>query len=138
MRKLFALGALVAGVLSLGAFGAVHADTTPGGAEGCIVSTPGANSPAGTLYTGGCSYKATRAGGFVTAAQAWKVTVTHANGTQTVYTQAGKPCNLASTVAGDTVTVSGVVNGVVAAGNPFPSATDGHLGSTTDYCASAP
>ena len=143
MRKLFVAACFVAASFSLGAIGAVHADTQPGGAEGCIATSPGTNSPAGTLYNGTCSYTALRTGGYATAAQTWSVTIYNNNTPQKVVLHAyssgagSKPCNTGPIIQPGNLVVATVSNGVNAVGNPFPSATDGQL-SSSDQCTSAP
>ncbi|MDQ1436977.1 MAG: hypothetical protein QOK43_606 [Acidimicrobiaceae bacterium] len=136
MRKLFAVAALAAGTLGLGVVGA-HADQLPGGVEGCVATSPGANAPVGSLYNGGCSFVATRTGGFVAAAQSYTVVVYNNNSATKVevgrYTGSGGGCSLAAYVPGNLVTVT-VSNGEVAAGNPIPSATDGSIPSNGDSC----
>lgn len=137
MRKLLVVAALVAGSLSLGAFGGATADTLPGGTEGCVVSSPGANGPTGVVYANTCSYVATRTGGFVGGAQSWTVTVYNNNSpTKTVvgkYSGSGPACNTGSTNPGNLVVVT-ASNGTVAAGNPFPSAADAYVSAGGNRC----
>lgn len=135
MRRLLALAALVAGTCSLTAVAGVRADQQPGGIEGCIATTPGTNAP--SLYTGHCSFTATRPGGFVASAQSWTVVV-YDNDTplkQEIarFTGSGPGCNTAAYVPGNLVDVT-VGNGIVAAGNPVPSAFDPYTPASGDVC----
>jgi hypothetical protein len=138
VRKLLAVAALVAGSLGLTAVTGVHADQLPGGVEGCIASSPGADAPTG-LYNGHCSFTATRTGGFVAGAQTWNVQVFDNATPQKVrignYSGTGPGCNTAAYGIGNYIEVT-VSNGVVAAGNPVPSATDGNVPPSGDACAS--
>lgn len=144
MRKPLIVAALVAGSLSFGAFGGATADVLPGGVEGCVVR----NSPAGggtvsvapvggNVYDTTCSFTATRTGGFVGAAQSWNVTVYNHNGPDRVAilneSGSGPACNTGAYTPGNVVVVT-VSNGLVAAGNPFPSATDGTVTAGGDRC----
>lgn len=133
MRKLPVLAALVLGGAGFGAFAPATADQLPAGVEGCIASDPvsadaRAQGAPSALYPKTCQYKATRTGGFVGGAAKWTVTVYRPSTNQT-FTYTGtnsQACNTGSTVPGDVVTVS-LTNGLIAAGNPFPSATDGSI-----------
>ena len=133
MRKRFAVAALVAGMLSLGTLAAVQADVLPGGVEGCIATSPGSTSPEGVIYANGCSYTATRTGGYATAAQSFSVTIYNNNSaTKTViasYSTAkgSNPCNTSEIIKPGNYVVLTVSNGVGAVGNPFPSAADGQV-----------
>ena len=126
MRKSLVVAALVAGSLSFGAFGGASADQLPGGIEGCVVTSPGtpglpANPAGANLYSGSCSFVATRTGGFVGGAQSWKVTVTTPAGAVTTFSGTNGACNTGAYNPGDTVRVE-LSNGMIAAGNPIPSA----------------
>ena len=144
MRKLIVVAALAATCFGLGAF-RVEATTLPGGTEGCIATAPGANvsaAPVGTgnaLYNAKCSYKATRKGGYVAAADNWKITVSRVvNGVRkTVATYHANRnngpspgCQTSVIRPGDTVDVT-VANGVVAVGAPAPTATDPYAPANT-------
>jgi hypothetical protein len=140
VRKLLVAAGIAAATCSLGAFSAVHADTQPGGIEGCIATSPGANSPQGTLYDTTCSYTATRTGGYATSAQTWTVTIySDAAMTKPVASfssAAGSPpCNTGPIIQPGQTVKATVNNGVNAVGNPIPSATNA---SSTDQCTSAP
>lgn len=142
MRKLLVAAGLAAAMSTLGAFSAVHADQQPGGIEGCIATSPGADSPAGTLYNGTCHYTATRTGGYATAASAWSVTIySDAAMTKPVASfssaKGSNPCNTGPIIQPGQTVKATVTNGVNAVGNPFPSETDGRV-SSTDQCTSAP
>lgn len=128
MRKLLVVAAVVAGSMSFGAFGGATADELPTGVEGCVASDPGAKGPT-ALYPKTCTYTAKRSGGFAGGAQSWQVRIVRPNGQVTTYSGSNQACHTASTVAGDTVTVT-VTNGFVAAGNPFPGAADGSIPSS--------
>ncbi|HZQ26551.1 MAG TPA: hypothetical protein VFA94_02525 [Acidimicrobiales bacterium] len=141
MRKFFTIAALSAGMLAIAPLGA-HADTVPGGVEGCVATNPGQTSPTGVVYAGTCSYTATRTAGYATAAQGWSVTIYNNNTPQKTvvasYSSAAgsKPCNTSELIKPGQFVVVTVSNGVATAGNPFPSATDGQL-HPSDGCASA-
>lgn len=137
MRTLIAATALAAGSLGVGA-NSVQSATLPGGIEGCIVTAPGANvsaAPAGTgnvLNNARCSYRATRKGGYVAAADSWKITVSRmVNGVKKTVAvhQAkrnngpSKGCQTSVIKPGDIVDIV-VANGVVAVGAPNPPQTD--------------
>jgi hypothetical protein len=132
VRKFFAIAALGAGMLAAAPMGA-HADTVPGGVEGCVATNPGQNSPSGVVYANTCSYTATRTAGYATAAQGWSVTIYNNNSaTKTVvasYSSAAgsKACNTSELIHPGQYVVVTASNGVAAAGNPFPAATDGQL-----------
>jgi len=143
VRKLFVVAGLAAATLSLGAFSAVHADQEPGGVEGCVAESPAPAPPAGTVYSGSCSYTATRTGGYATAAQTWSVTIYNNNSpTKTVLhafssTAGSNPCNTGPVIQPGNYVVATVANGVNAVGNPTPSAA-GAVPSSSDNCTSAP
>ena len=108
--------------------------TTPAGQEGCV-------SPAGDT----CTFAPTRDGGYVGNGTGWTVTVEiPANGDardsngdgklRYVFDSSNAPeqgCGFFG--AGSTVTTFGGSQGV-AAGNPFPGASDGAIGDAND-CA---
>jgi hypothetical protein len=132
VRRFFVLAALGASLLAA-PLSAVRADTLPGGVEGCVVTNPGKDSPTGTVYADKCSYTATRTAGYATAAQKWSVSIyTPATKTTKVFgsDQASKRCYTGPLIVTAT-------NGVAAAGNPFPAATDGKL-NPSDACGSTP
>jgi hypothetical protein len=133
VRRLIVLGVLAAAALA-GTTTALASDplVLPGGAEGCI-SQPGDT----------CTYTATRTAGYAANGTTWSITVQiPANGDprdtnldgklRYVFTSANAPdegCGFIA--AGSTVTTNGGNDGV-AAGNPFPGATDGPVGSAND------
>ena len=126
--------ALLAGSLAVST---ARADTTPVGAEGCVATTapvPTVAAGVQVVYGGSCSYRATREGGFVAAGN-WSITVTNAAGAVT-FTRSGAndgSCHTATTKPGDLVSVSVFSpGGVIAAGNPFPSATPSTGASAQD------
>lgn len=130
---------VLAGVLGTATFAttAVASDPIilPTGQEGCV-------SPAGDT----CRYAPTRDGGMAANGSAWTVTVEiPANGDlrdtnldgklRYVFTPANAPkqgCGFFG--PGSTVTTNAGANSQVAAGNPFPGATDAAIGSAND-CA---
>jgi hypothetical protein len=134
MRKVMLAGALLA-MLSLAGGTAVASDplVLPGGEEGCV-------SPPGDT----CTYTATRSGGIAANGSTWTLTVQiPANGDprdtnldgklRYVFNSSNAPqegCGLWS--AGATVTTSGGAQGGIAAGNPFPGASDDVVGSNND------
>ena len=142
MRKPIVVAALVAGSLSFGAFGAAVADQLPAGVEGCVVrsspagggtvTVPGAGA---NLYDSSCTFTATRTGGFVGGASSWRVTVVKDGdpAQTTVFSGSNEACNTGAYDAKDVVKVE-LTNGLIAAGNPFPSATDGTLTAGGDRC----
>ena len=105
----------------------------PGGEEGCI-------SPAGDT----CTYTPTRSGGWAGNGSDWTITVQiPANGDprdtnldgklRYVFTPSNAPdegCGFFG--VGSTVTTFGGSGGGVAAGNPFPGASDAAIGSAND------
>lgn len=101
-------------------------DQLPAGAEGCIVGGAEANTPAGWLsHASQCTYTATRTGGYVAGGQ-WTMSVTVGNVT-TTYGPANAPkmgCTLWGPGAVVSVSIPAPGN-VIAAGNPYPSPTDG-------------
>lgn len=124
MRKILT----VAAVLGLATFAgtAAHADYLPAGIEGCVTSSPGANTPnptgGGITHDGACTYDATRSGGYVAGGSSWTITIG-----STIYSAAnGDPACQTDVIApGDHVTVDPGSNGFAAAGSPTPSVTDG-------------
>jgi hypothetical protein len=108
----------------------------PTGQEGCV-------SPAGDT----CTYTASRDGGYAANGTAWTLTVQiAANGDprdtnldgqlRYVFNSGNAPeqgCGLYS--AGSTVTTSVGASGGLAAGNPFPGATDAVIGTANDCAA---
>jgi hypothetical protein len=105
----------------------------PTGSEGCV-------SPAGDT----CTYAPTRDGGIASRGAAWTLTVeipangdvrdTNLDGVlRYVFNSTNAPeqgCGFFG--AGSTVTTNAGADSAVAAGNPFPSASDGVLGSAND------
>ena len=97
-----------------------NADTYPGGAEGCTVQKAGDK----------CVLKATRNGGYAGSSSGWKITIVR-RGKTIVYTdKAYKGTCTTAILAKDKVTVEST-GGQMAAGNPFPAATDGKLPPTS-------
>jgi hypothetical protein len=134
MRELIAAASAFA--VFAGAASAFASDplVLPGGEEGCI-------SPAGDT----CTYTATRTGGYAANGSTWSITVqipangdprdTNGDGKlRYVFTSANAPdegCGFFA--AGSTVTTNGGSGSDgVAAGNPFPAASDGPIGSSND------
>lgn len=97
-----------------------HAATYPGGAEGCTV----------TKAAEKCKYDATRNGGYVGSSSGWKITIVR-GGKTIVYTDKGfKGTCTTALLAKDKVTVEST-GGQMAVGNPYPTAADGKLPSTS-------
>ena len=134
MKRVMLAGALLVS-LSLAGGTAVASDplVLPGGEEGCV-SAPGDT----------CTYTSTRDGGMAANGSTWTLTVQiPANGDprdsnldgklRYVFTSANAPqegCGLYA--AGSTVTTSAGAQGGIAAGNPFPGASDAVVGSNND------
>lgn len=137
MKRLIAVGVAASALCGLSAVGAVvpvRADTLPGGTEGCVASSPGAevSNPAlgGVAHNGSCSYRATRIGGYVAAGDSWSIAVSRVvegvPKTVAVYRGArnagpDKLCHTSVIQPDDVVTVR-VTNGVVFVGDPRTAA----------------
>jgi hypothetical protein len=138
MKKAVLCGSLLA-VALLGLTGIATASDPiilPTGQEGCV-------SPAGDT----CTFTSTRDGGMAARGSNWTLTVEiPANGDardtnldgklRYVFTAANAPqqgCGLFG--AGATVTTSAGADSTLAAGNPFPGASDAVLGSANDCTA---
>lgn len=136
MRKLVFLCAMLGGLTFVGtAFASDPIIIAPTGQEGCV-------SPAGDT----CTYTSTRDGGYAASGSSWTVTVeipangdprdTNADGKlRYVFSPANAPeqgCGFFG--PGSTVTTNAGPNSQVAAGNPFPGASDAVVGSAND-CA---
>lgn len=127
MKKVFGVGAVVAAALVIVLAGpAAVPDTLPGGAEGCVVNGQDLAGPTGPLtHKTTCTYTATRTGGYV-AQGSWTLSVTVGTVT-TTYTPANAPeqgCTLWNAGAVVTASISDA-SSFIAAGNPYPAATDG-------------
>jgi hypothetical protein len=120
---------LVGGFASGGMAG-VRADTLPGGAEGCLATSPGADvtNPAvgPVLHSGRCSYTATRPAGYVAAGDSWTITVSRLSGGSKVPVRVFRggrntgpdgACHTSVVAAGQIVDVT-VSNGAVFVGDP--------------------
>ena len=135
MKKAALLGALVAALAFASTAVASDPIILPTGSEGCI-------SPSGDT----CTYSPTRDGGLASQGTSWTVTVEiPANGDardtnldgklRYVFNSSNAPgqgCGFFG--AGSTVTTNAGADSNVAAGNPFPGASDAALGSAND-CA---
>jgi hypothetical protein len=136
VKKFALLGALVGALTFVGTAAASDPIIIPGtGQEGCV-------SSAGDT----CTYTSTRDGGYAANGSAWTLTVEiAANGDlrdtnldgklRYVFNSANAPeqgCGLFA--AASTVTTNVGASGGLAAGNPFPGASDGVVGSAND-CA---
>ncbi|MGH9196136.1 MAG: hypothetical protein ACRD1T_10395 [Acidimicrobiia bacterium] len=130
MRRGRALLIVVFGVIAVLATPLAIADTLPAGAEGCVVDGQDASGPSGPLrHATTCTYTSTRNGGYVARGN-WTMSVTIGDVT-TVYGPANAPaqgCTLWG--PGTIVTVTrNDAQSAIAAGNPYPAATDGVLPS---------
>jgi hypothetical protein len=133
MRKLVLLGTLLGALTCAGAATASDPIILPTGQEGCV-------SPMGDT----CTFNPTRDGGIASQGSTWTVTVEiPANGDardtnldgklRYVFDSSNAPaqgCGFFG--AGSTVTTNAGADGRVAAGNPFPGASDAALGSAND------
>jgi hypothetical protein len=135
LKKFVVLGA-VFGALTIGgtAWASDPIIVGPTGGEGCVSGAPNDT----------CTYTATRDGGYVANGTTWTLTVEiAANGDprdtnldgklRYVFTSANAPeqgCGLFG--AGATVTTNAGADSTLAAGNPFPGASDAVLGSAND------
>jgi hypothetical protein len=136
MRKAVLLGALLGALTYVGTAAASDPIVLPTGQEGCV-------SPAGET----CTYTSTRSGGYAANGNTWTLTIQiPANGDardtnldgklRYVFNSGNAPqqgCGLFD--AGSTATTSVGASGAMAAGNPFPGATDGVTGDTNDCTA---
>jgi hypothetical protein len=124
MRRAVALASLAA-IMALG-IASSRADTLPAGAEGCVVNGQDLSGPTGPLtHKSSCTYTATRDGGYVAGGN-WRMVVTVGT-TSTTYTPANAPkmgCALWQKGAVVTAGISDA-SSFIAAGNPYPSASDG-------------
>jgi hypothetical protein len=135
LKRLVILSATLGALASAGTALASDPIVLPTGQEGCV-------SPAGDI----CTYTASRDGGHVADGDTWTVTVelpaagdprdTNGDGRlRYVFNSANAPEQGCGFFAGGSiVTTSGGADGTVAAGNPFPGATDPVLGTAND-CA---
>jgi hypothetical protein len=135
MKKAALLGAIVAALALSSTAVASDPIILPTGSEGCV-------SPAGDT----CTYTSTRDGGFAARGANWTVTVEiPANGDprdtnldgklRYVFNSSNAPAQGCGFFGpGSTVTTNGGADSAVAAGNPFPGASDAVLGSAND-CA---
>jgi hypothetical protein len=137
MKKVVLFGAFL-GVLTCGGT-AMASDPIilPSGQEGCVSGAPNDT----------CTYTATRDGGMAAQGSTWTLTVEiAANGDprdtnldgklRYVFNSGNAPeqgCGLYS--AGATATTSSGSNGGIAAGNPFPGASDPVIGTSNDCAA---
>jgi hypothetical protein len=135
MKKVGLLGALIGVFACTGSAAASDPIILPGGFEGCV---------SGSGDT--CEYTSTRDGGYAANGATWSLTVEiAANGDprdtnldgqlRYVFTPSNAPeqgCGLFG--PGSTVTTNGGSNGTIAAGNPFPGASDAVVGDSND-CA---
>jgi hypothetical protein len=137
MRKALVLVGLLVGVLATaGAASASDPIILPTGQEGCV-------SPSGDT----CTYTSTRDGGYAARGTNWTLTVEiPANGDprdtnldgklRYVFNSSNAPeqgCGLYG--AGSTVTTNAGADSTIAAGNPFPGATDAAIGNANDCAA---
>lgn len=114
------ISAVLAGASLLALAPISSADTYPGGAEGCTVTKAGDK----------CTLKATRNGGYVGSSSGWKVTIVRGAKTIVYTDKAFKSTCTTAILAKDKVTVEST-GGQMAAGNPFPAASDGKLPPTS-------
>jgi hypothetical protein len=133
MRKAVLLGALAGVFATAGTALASDPIILPTGSEGCV-------SPPGDT----CTYTSSRDGGYVAEGTTWTVTVEiAANGDARDTNGDGKlryvfsPSNAPEQgcgffAAGSTVTTNAGSDGEVAAGNPFPGASDAVIGDSND------
>jgi hypothetical protein len=137
MRKALVLVGLLVGTLATaGAASASDPIILPTGQEGCV-------SPSGDT----CTYTSTRDGGYAARGANWTLTVQiPANGDprdtnldgklRYVFNSSNAPeqgCGLYG--AGATVTTNAGADSTIAAGNPFPGATDAAIGNANDCAA---
>jgi hypothetical protein len=132
MKKAVLAGAIVGALICGGTAVASDPISLPTGSEGCV-SAPGDT----------CTYITTRSGGYATGGSTWKLTIQiAANGDprdtnldgklRYVFTSANGPkqgCGLWE--PGSTVTTN-AGSEPLAAGNPFPGASDAVIGSNND------
>jgi hypothetical protein len=134
MRRVVVLFATLTGALAV-AGTAVASDPIilPTGSEGCV-------SPAGDT----CTYTSTRDGGYAARGASWTLTVeipangdprdTNVDGKlRYVFNSANAPeqgCGLFG--PGSAVTTNGGANSQIAAGNPFPGASDAVIGDANN------
>jgi hypothetical protein len=136
VKKVLVVGTVAAALAGGGTALASDPIIVPGGGEGCV-------SPANDT----CTYTPTRKGGHVADGTTWTITVvipapagdprdTNLDGKlRYVFSPANAPkqgCGFYG--PGSTVTTNAGASGKVAAGNPFPGASDGVTGSSND-CA---
>lgn len=134
LRKVAFLGALLGVLAYAGTATASDPIVLPTGQEGCV-------SPAGDT----CTYTPTRDGGYAARGDAWTLTVvipapagdprdTNLDGNlRYVFDPSNAPeqgCGLYP--VGATVTTAAGADSGIAAGNPFPGATDPVVGSAND------
>jgi hypothetical protein len=133
MRKVVLAGALLGAFACVSVAGASDPIILPTGQEGCV-------SQAGDT----CTYAPTRDGGYAANGSTWTLTVQiPANGDprdtnldgqlRYVFDASNAPeqgCGFFG--AGSTVTTSGGADGHIAAGNPFPGATDAAIGDANN------
>lgn len=136
MKSAVLTGTLVAVLMAASSAVASDPIVLPSGQEGCV-------SPSGDT----CTFSPTRTGGIAPEGDAWTLTVvipapagdprdTNLDGKlRYVFTPANAPatgCGFFG--AGSTVTTNAGANSGLAAGNPFPGASDAAIGSAND-CA---
>ena len=133
MKKLVLLFVLTGGLALAGPAAASDPLVLPTGSEGCV-------SPSGDT----CTYTSTRDGGYAANGSAWTLTVEiPANGDlrdtnldgklRYVFGPSNAPeqgCGLFG--AGSTVTTNAGASSGIAAGNPFPGASDAVIGDQND------
>jgi hypothetical protein len=133
MRKAVLLGVLTGVFAMAGTAVASDPIILPTGSEGCV-------SPPGDT----CTYTSTRDGGYVADGTTWSVTVeiaangdprdTNGDGQlRYVFNSSNAPEQGCGFFAADsTVTTNAGADGEVAAGNPFPGASDAVIGDSND------
>jgi hypothetical protein len=134
MKKVMLMGVLVGVFATTGTAVASDPIILPTGQEGCVSGAPDDT----------CTYTSTRDGGYAANGSTWTLTVeipasgdprdTNLDGKlRYVFNSSNAPeqgCGLFG--AGATVTTSAGTSGRVAAGNPFPGASDAVIGDAND------
>jgi hypothetical protein len=134
MKKLVLLCAMLGSLVYVGTAVASDPIILPTGQEGCV-------SPSGDT----CTYTSTRDGGYAARGADWTLTVeipangdprdTNADGKlRYVFNSSNAPAQGCGFFGAGSAVTTNAGTSTIAAGNPFPGATDGALGSAND-CA---